>query len=193
MSTEATSQPRPTSPAGPQRRREAGSAYVAALLVLVLLTIIGLSLSLVTQTEMQIGANENMIERVFYASDAGIDIATATTLVTHRPAWSQLYTIKEPSTSDHPLEHEIDVSPFYPIASSPCHLCDVNNAGQYGARNYERVNNAVTSTAVRKVPDTDIRLGEETVTAMVEFQPWEVTPEQILAAQDQKQLDQIRF
>jgi len=193
MSTESTPRSRTRIMRSPRRRRESGSAYVAALLVLVLLTIIGLSLSLITQTEMQIGANENMIERIFYASDAGIDLATATTLVTRRPAWSQLYEIKEPTTVDHPLEHQIDVSPFYPIASSPCHLCDVNNAGQYGARNYERVNNAVTSTAVRKIPGTDIRLGEETVTAMVEFQPWEVTPEQILAAQDQAQLNKIKF
>lgn len=193
MSTEPTRPLHGERPTLPIHRREAGSAYIAALLVLVLLTIIGLSLSLVTQTEMQIGANENMIERVFYASDAGIDIATATTLVTRRPAWSQLYKISEPAAVDHPLEHQIDVSPFYPIASSPCHLCDINNAGQYGARNYERVNNAVTSTAVRKIPGTDIRLGEETVTAMVEFQPWEVAPEQILAAQDQKQLDKIKF
>jgi Tfp pilus assembly protein PilX len=193
MSHELHRLPRPTLPDGRRLRNEAGSAYVAALLVLVLLTIIGLSLSLITQTEMQIGANENLIERVFYASDAGIQISTATTLVTRRPAWSQLYLISEPAAVEHPLEHRIDVSPFYPVAMSPCNLCDINNAGQYGSRNYQRVVSAVTSTAVRRVPGTQIQLGERTITAMMEFQPWEIAPEQILAAENKEQLKKIKF
>ena len=73
----------------PHRPAERGSAYLVALLVLVLLTIIGLSLSLITQTEMQIGANERLIERSFYVADSGISLATARTLVTRRPAWSE--------------------------------------------------------------------------------------------------------
>ncbi len=189
-----TLRPNPrTAPAAGGRSGESGSAYLAALLVLVLLTIIGLSLSLVTQTEMQIGANEKIITRVFYASDSGIGLSTAATLVARRPAWSQVYTISDPDAERNQLEHRISVSPFYPIASSPCNLCDINNAGQYGSRNFQRVNHAVTATAIRRFPDSDIPLGEKTITAMVEFQPWEVAPEQVLAAQDQRQLDRIKF
>ena len=43
------------------RLRESGSSYIVALFVLVVLTILGLSLSLVTETESQIGDNERGI------------------------------------------------------------------------------------------------------------------------------------
>jgi Tfp pilus assembly protein PilX len=42
-------------------RAEAGSAYIIVLLVLVVLTIFGIALSLITQTEMQVGTNEPML------------------------------------------------------------------------------------------------------------------------------------
>ena len=58
-------------------RREQGSVYILALLVLLILTVVGLSLSLVTQSEMQIGVNERLSHQAFHMSTAGIDIATA--------------------------------------------------------------------------------------------------------------------
>ena len=66
----------------PRSRGEAGSAYMAVLLVLVILTIFGLALILITQTEMQVGSNERTLARTFYAADAGIEMATAKALVT---------------------------------------------------------------------------------------------------------------
>ena len=181
----------PTGGLRAHRPAEAGSAYLAALIILVLLTIIGLSLSLITQTEMQIGSNERIIERAFYAADSGIDLATAETLVTRRPAWSQIHTLPDLKTTL--LQHKLDVSPFYPIGSAPCNLCDVNNAGQYGETNYYRVNHAVTSTAIREVTGRDVSLAEKSITAMVEFQPWELPPEAVLAIQDEAQLSKIKF
>lgn len=179
------------------RPGEAGSAYVLALLVMVLLTIVGLSLALVTQTEMQIGANEKSIERAFYAADSGISLATAQTLVTRRPAWSEVYKLEEAAGATGSralrLEHEIDVSPFFPIGSSPCNLCDINNAGEYGAVNYHRANHAVTSVAIRRFPGSDVPLAERAITAMIEFQPWELPPEALLAIEDEDQLKKIKF
>ncbi|MBV8202862.1 MAG: hypothetical protein JOZ15_19775, partial [Acidobacteria bacterium] len=58
-------------------RGERGSAFIVALLVLVVLTIAGLALTLMTQTEMRIGANEREANRTFYASDSGIQVSTA--------------------------------------------------------------------------------------------------------------------
>ena len=60
---------------------EAGSAYIMVLLALVVLTIMGLSLSFMTQTELQIGANERVTTRVFYAADAAVDAALANVMV----------------------------------------------------------------------------------------------------------------
>jgi Tfp pilus assembly protein PilX len=64
-----------------QPRHEEGSAYLVTLLLLIVLTLMGLSLALVTSTESQIGANERILERVFYTSDAGVGIAAARILV----------------------------------------------------------------------------------------------------------------
>jgi hypothetical protein len=59
------------------RRGERGSAYIIVLLALVVLTIIGLSLVMVTQTEVQLGANERTINRTFFATDSGIAVSVA--------------------------------------------------------------------------------------------------------------------
>jgi hypothetical protein len=187
--------PRPPETLAVRRRpSEAGSAYLIALLALVVLTIIGLSLSLVTQTEMQIGANERTIERTFYAADSGIALATANTLVAHTPAWSRVYKLPDPSPSGFAFTQEVDVSPFFPISSGPCNLCDIANKGQYGAHVYEKANHAVTSTAVRRLPGNDqVSLGERSVTAMVEFQPWELPPDSERAVVDPSQLGPLTF
>lgn len=175
------------------RRSEAGSAYLVAIIALVVLTIVGLSLALITQTEMQIGSNERQIERAFYAADSGISLSTARTLVARRPAWSELYKLQDPESSAIRFEHLVDVSPFFPIARGSCNLCDISNAGQYGGRTYEKVNHAVTSTAVRRFPGTTVPLAERSLTAMVEIQPWELPPEAVQAIVDPAQLAKIKY
>lgn len=186
--------PIPTSPPPPARpSAEAGSAYLVAILALVVLTIVGLSLALITQTEMQIGANEKMVERAFYAADSGIALATARTLVERRGAWSDLYEIPDPEGYGLRLEHLVDVSPFFPIATSACNLCDITNAGQYGSKNYQRTNHAVTSTAVRRIPNTVSPLAERSLASMTEFQPWELLPDQLLAVLYPEQLEKIKY
>ena len=47
-------------------RRQQGSVYILALLVLLILTIVGLAVSLVTQSEMQIGVNERLGHQAFH-------------------------------------------------------------------------------------------------------------------------------
>lgn len=180
------------SPTLRHRSSESGSAYLVAILALVVLTVVGLSLALITQTEMQIGANERSIERAFYTADSGIALATAKTLVTRRPAWSEVKKLTEPEGYGFRLEHRMDISPFFPIGSSPCNLCDINNAGEYGSKNYHRTNHAVVSIAVRRVPGTETSLAERALAAMVEFQPWELPPEAVLAIQDEAQLAKLK-
>ncbi len=58
----------------PLTRNERGSVFVVALLLLVLLTVIGLSLALVTETEMLLGGNEQVITETFYAAEAGVNV-----------------------------------------------------------------------------------------------------------------------
>jgi hypothetical protein len=51
---------------------ERGSAYIVVLLALVVLTILALTLTLVTQSEVQIGGAEKTINRNFYASESAL-------------------------------------------------------------------------------------------------------------------------
>jgi hypothetical protein len=192
--TQRSHEPASSPPAGPiGRPSEAGSAYLVAILALVVLTIAGLSLALITQTEMQIGANEKMIQRSFYAADSGISISTARTLVERRGAWSDFYRIQDPEGYGLRLEHLVEMSPFFPIATSPCNLCDISNAGQYGSKNFQRTNHAVTSIAVRRIPGSEAVLAERSLAAMMEFQPWELLPDQVLAVGDEDQLAKIKY
>lgn len=58
-----------------QRRSSAaehGSAFLLALIIIVLLTILGVSIVLVTETENVLGHTEKTVDRQFYAAESGI-------------------------------------------------------------------------------------------------------------------------
>lgn len=173
---------------------ETGSAYVVSLLALVLLTIIGLSLTLVTQTEMQIGANEGTVNRVFYAAESGISEATARAL-TNADYASQVLILAEPY--GNPLitpQHRIDASAFLPILDSPCNLCEINNTGSYSDRAFRKVNHAIAVRASRLAGAQNHPLGEKSISSMVEVQPWRISPpEALLILDDPVALSKIRF
>ena len=58
-------------------RNEQGSALLLALMAMVFLTVIGLSLAVVTETEMLIGTNEQVAEETFFAAEAGVATAVS--------------------------------------------------------------------------------------------------------------------
>ena len=62
-------------------RRQEGSAYVVTLMILLVLSVIGLSLTIVTQTESSIGSQERLIQSVFYAAEGGLNAALSRRLV----------------------------------------------------------------------------------------------------------------
>jgi|GEM_PF-5626019 len=53
-------------------RDAGGSAFLLALIVIVLLTILGVSIVLVTETEMALGSTEKSIDRSRYAAETGL-------------------------------------------------------------------------------------------------------------------------
>lgn len=161
-----------------RRRGEAGSAYLVVLLALVVLTIVGLSLVTVTQTEMQIGSAERLTNRVFYAADAGVGVATARVLVTndHRPKTFTLQDVALAGTMN--VGETVAVSPFFPILDAPCNMCTINQGSDF----YE-INHLLKVTATRKGwsgtgPDADSpQLAQRRVSVMIELQPWQLTAE----------------
>jgi hypothetical protein len=157
-------------------QRQQGSVYILALLVLLILTIVGLSLSLVTQSEMQIGVNERLSHQAFHSATAGIGIGTAKALVMPDLRSFEIDLV-EPNdeVANLNIRHRLEVSPFLPILSAPCNLCQINEGAEF-----MKINHAVSSTATRiawmgapgNPPGVPSPLAQERVSLLVSFQPW---------------------
>lgn len=172
-----------------------GSAFLVALLGLLVLTAIGLTLGLVTQTESQLGDNERSAKRVFYAAESGFapSISRAILAADYSP---HLFTMPElEAPAGFAFRNDVDVSPFYPILAVPCNLCQINNAGSYGEKQYLEVTHAVTAQASRR---TDVAiltgpLARKSVSVMVDIQPAEAPAEAHFALLDPEQINKVRF
>jgi hypothetical protein len=174
-------------------RAEAGSAYLIVLLALVVLTLLGLTLALMTQSELQIGANERLVQRVFYAADTGIGEATARVLVTgdYDP---KTLVLRDPAGLSGPsgaltLGNKVEVSRFLPILDGPCDLCQINQGSDFS-----KINHAVTATATRTGATAGVEqpLASKTLAVMIEIQPWQLSiPAR--ATDDLAELEKIRF
>lgn len=178
------------------RRSEAGSAYIITLLALVVLTIMALSLALVTQTEVQVGANEKTVNRTFYAADSGLGVAAAEALTSGRYTGMTVLLNKrtDPITKLNTADR-VTISPFVPIATVRCDWCPANDDG---VPKFWKTNHAVSATAQRigwnGVGDPPLNatlLGQKTLSVMFEFQPWATPPVESLP--DADSLAQITF
>jgi type IV pilus assembly PilX-like protein len=161
------------------RSSEAGSAYVITLLALVVLTILALSLALVTQTEVQVGANEKTVNRTFYAADSGLGISVAEILANHdysgRTVILNKVSVGAGSALSTSVADRVTISPAIQINQYPCNWCPQNQGGQqFFVTTY-----AISSTAQRVAwsgsddpPASATVLGQKTVRAMIEVQPW---------------------
>lgn len=163
--------------------RQAGSAYMLALLVLVVLTILGLSLATTTSLELEIGTAERAITRTFYGSDSGLQWALARAL-TKRDYQAQDLNLFSETRSQFggslSRGFDVEVSHMVPINLGTCNLCCANENEEYCQ--FRRVNHAVTSAATELSwagtsadPTADARTqAQKTLTIMFEVEPfWE--------------------
>jgi Tfp pilus assembly protein PilX len=158
------------------RRGERGSSYVIALLALFVLTILGLALVVMTQNEVQIGANERTINRVFYAADSGLAIEAAKAL-TSRDYTPTTVTMPEstPGGGTNTISETVSITAMVPVAISRCNWCPSNANGQPQYFKVVQVVNA-TSDRIASTGTTTTNLGEKVLGVMYEFQPWPSPP-----------------
>lgn len=156
--------------------RQAGSAYIISLMAMVVIMIIGLSLSIVTQTELQISANEKAIEQTFYSADSGVAIGTARALTRSGQDPFTFRMNQEDKAQNYHLANRVNVSPFLAIQVSACALCEINQ----GPQRKQLVNHAVSAQSERigwtgtGPPPADPKiLSRRAVSLMVELQPWD--------------------
>jgi hypothetical protein len=159
-------------------RGEAGSAYIITLMALVVLTVLALSLAFITQTEVQVGANERTISRTFYSADSGIGIAVARALAGGQYGGTTVL-LNETEVgygggAGHAAER-VTITPLVPVQVTRCDWCPANDDG---VPKFFKVNHVVTATSQRiswtgsdDPPADATLLGQKTISAMVEFQP----------------------
>ena len=176
--------------------RQAGSAYILTLLALVILTIVGLSLSLITQTERQLGVNERITQRVFYAANSGTAAATARVLAQNNHESMQFLLNQGQAAGGLNTAERITTSRFHPLLSSPCDFCEINQGSQFFD-----VHHAITASGERigwtgvGPPPEDLQpLARKTVAEMVSLQPWRVSIQaDVLPSLESDELDKIKF
>jgi hypothetical protein len=153
--------------------RNTGSTYIIALFSLFVLTILGLSLALITQTEIVAGGQERQIERAFYSAEAGIGLSIGRALgegdfasITHMRRRTEL------EQGDLVAVNErVRSSPFYCLGDSPCNLCSINQG-----RNFVRRNHVLSIEAVRyggPEETLDNTIARKSLSTMVDVEPAE--------------------
>jgi len=181
---------RPSYPRSPRAARPAGengSAYLFALLVLLVLTVIGLSLAIVTQSEVQIGAAERTGVRVFYSSDAAIRVQLSGLFFDlTQPRDFKLHDTT--TIGSAAIDDTIHASAFYPLYAGPCPLCDVNT----GNNRHWAINHIVTARTQRSstVGAIQTLYAEKTITSMYAVSPQERS---IDAFRTEDDVNEIKF
>jgi len=160
------------------RTREQGSAYLIALMALFLLTILGISVSLVTQTEILSSSQERIMERTFYAAESGLEASIARALgegefgaTEHIARRVELARSGElaPDEALMNVQERVQSSPFFCMGDTPCNLCSINQGSQYVRRNHMVAVNA-TREGVTSGGD-EIPIGRKSLSAQVNVEP----------------------
>ena len=157
-------------------RSEEGSAYMVTLMVMLVLSIVGLSLTMISRTELMLSSNERTTERIFYAADSGIALAAAQILYKQRTDPSNVRVadprLQHDGTESVKLQDSVEISRSIPILDMPCDLCQVNS----GETKFYVINHAVTSVGTREGLATQggeqVPIAQATVSAMLLVQPW---------------------
>lgn len=180
----------------PRLERQAGSAYLLSLAVLVILSLIGLSLAVVTESEMLVGAGDRTRERTFYSADSGLGAATARALALAEYEAATIELTDDDTPAGLDIKNRVEVSPFLPVLSGPCNLCEVNGAGpgqQYGAKAYWKVTHAVAAQATREGGPSAIPISQLTISSMVDVEPWEDLAEALIPLMDAEGIEKIKY
>ncbi|HSG38912.1 MAG TPA: hypothetical protein VLE27_04675, partial [Thermoanaerobaculia bacterium] len=74
---------------------------------------------------------------------------------------------------------QVTLSDFQKVQESPCNLCEINQGGGYGGKDYSKTTYTVTATAARfatfDAGGDRTPLAQKSVSAMLEMQPFEKT------------------
>ena len=163
------------SPRRVDRRSESGSAMMFAMVILAILTILGVSLGLVTQTEVLSGGQERVMERTFYAAESGLELSVGNALGNgdYGPASLTRRRGDLEEGNIQAVREEVRSSPFFCLGDAPCGYCAINQG-----RDFVRRNHVLAVTANRVVTNdggVDVNLARKDLNTMVDVEPSERT------------------
>ena len=159
----------------PARRREAGNAYILTLMILALLTIMGVTVSLVTQTEILAGSQERSIERIFYAAESGLELSIGKAL-SDGNFGAAILLRKRTELEDGQLvniQERVTSTPFFCLGDAPCNLCAINQGRDFVRRNHVLATQAARFGVGEGGVETD--LARKGLGTMVDVEPSERT------------------
>jgi hypothetical protein len=156
----------------PDRGQE-GSAYIIALMILVILTLLGLHLSLITQTEILIGTNDRVIEKTFYAAESGLDLSISRALANgdFSAAFHERRRSEFENGQQVDIRERVSSSPFFCVGDAPCNLCSINQGRNFARRNHML---SVNAQRIGNPPSgPGVELASKSVASMVDVEPME--------------------
>ena len=166
------------SPTPTLNRSEAGSAYVITLMVLFVLTVLGLSLALITQGEVDMAGQERTVERTFYSADAGVAVSSAKLL---QESKLRGFEINMADALDHQtlsgfdradviaMSDSVEVQDAFPSNRVPCNYCPINqDQGHYEITHMLRSEATRQGRLLQNPSATPVPVARATVTAMVD-------------------------
>ena len=156
-------------------RSESGSAMMFAIVIMAVLTILGVSLGLATQTEVLSGGQERVMERTFYAAESGLGLSVGNALGNgdFGPA---LLTRRRGDLEEGNIQavrEEVQSSPFFCLGDAPCGYCSINQG-----RNFVRRNHVLSVAANRVVTGdggVEVNLARKGLNTMVDIEPTQRT------------------
>ena len=157
------------------KRSESGSAMMFAIVMMAILTILGVSLVLTTQTEVLAGSQERVMERTFYAAESGLELSVGNALGNGNfgPAALTRRRGNLEEGNMQAVREEVQSSPFFCLGDAPCGYCAINQG-----RDFVRRNHVLAVTANRVVTNDgggDVNLARKALNTMVDVEPSERT------------------
>lgn len=132
---------------------EQGSALLMVLLVTLLVTSLALSLTFVTELEMQLGGAERVITTGAYAAESGVHAALGAIMVTHDWAGEKFALVEESSETGYSIGHRVITSRVQGVGPPQAPPLTIANEGE---AQYHSFSVVLTSVAQRvSWPDTD--------------------------------------
>lgn len=169
----------PQAPIENRRCRESGNAYLVTVMVMIIVTLLGLALGAVTQTEMLIGSRERNNQRVFYLAEGGLNMGLARFLVSSDQRAARV-DMDLPPAYDYSISSGfgslsmngvLRMAPIRSPALNYCQLCDAASPTET-AGGMQAVRLPVTVRASMETDSGQV-LAQRRMSSLIDITPWD--------------------